>query len=274
MHWADLEKTFSAAAVQACSRRQWLMAFVALCVAGLFFVLCRAVAVEASPWIAMSLTFLPILFSSGVLLPLGILLIRAYTRESKQTTPSLQQILVGSVEVIAGASSLSIPSLFAYMVLWILLGFFVLLRDIPLIGPFINVLLAFGPFLLIFGSIALCCLNLGILFFLAPAAAWRKRRYWELANKVGKNLAACPLSALVLLGISLLPLGVIGALLYVSTRLTNFTFAVNGSGVARAMESFVLMLPFAALLAPAVVFFFIFAAESAQLLQRKQRDTL
>ncbi len=267
--WNDFEKAFSRAAVTSLTRRKLFLTFAALSLCGIFIVFCRALALETTPWISLSLLFLPILLSSALLLSLGVLLIRMYMHEMKGLTLSMGRLFTGSMDVMIGTSYLSMPPVLAYLVLWIVLGFFFLLREIPLIGPFMNVVLAFGPFLIIFCSILLCLLNLSLLFFIAPAAAHQSVKRLDLAKRVGLTIGANPLSATALFLVALIPSIIIGGLLSVSAMLTNVSFSIQGPTLAIALEWFFVMLPFCALLAPAVVFFFHFAAESYQLLQKR-----
>lgn len=269
MIWNDLEKSFLHAAAHSFARRKLLLTFSALALCGIFIVFCRAVALESSPWISMSLIFLPILLSSGFLLSLGVLLIRMYMHERKGLFLSLGRLFAGSFDVMIGTSYLSLPPVLLYLLLWIVLGFFLLLKEIPLIGPFFNVVLAFGPFLLIFSSMLLCLVNLGLLFFIAPAAAHQSVKRIDLAKRVGLGISGRPLSALVLLLIALFPALLIGGLLSLCVWLTSLSFCVQGPPLAIALEWFFVMLPFCALLSPAVVFFFQFAAESYLILERK-----
>ena len=78
------------------------LTFPILVLCGILIVFCRAVAFEASPWIAMSLAFLPILLSSGILLALGVLLIRIHMHEVKSLHLSFRRLIAGSVDLIMG----------------------------------------------------------------------------------------------------------------------------------------------------------------------------
>ncbi|MBU6446639.1 MAG: hypothetical protein KGQ49_04505, partial [Verrucomicrobia bacterium] len=111
-----------------------MLTFPVLVLCGIFVVFCRAVAIGASDWIAMSLGFLPILLSSGVLLALGVLLIRIHMHEVKQLHLGFRRLIAGSVDLIMGTSYLAIPPILAYLLLWVALGLFFLLREIPGIG--------------------------------------------------------------------------------------------------------------------------------------------
>jgi len=246
-----------------------LLTFPVLVLCGILTVFCRALAHDASDWIAMSLAFLPILLSSGILLALGVLLIRIHIHEVKHLSLDFKRLIAGSLDLIMGTSYLSIPPLLAYLFLWMTLGFFFLLKEIPGIGNFFSVVLAFGPFLLIFGSLLLCLFNLGLLFFVAPAAAFQPFKRISLAKRVLGGFQGRLLSSIALFILALVPIGFVAGLLSLSALLTNVSFLIAEQSLSVALEWFFIMLPFCAILTPAVIFFFNFAAESYQILQPK-----
>ena len=153
------------------------------------------------------------------------------------------------------------------IVLWMFLGVFFLLKEIPGIGEFFSVIFSFGPFLLIFGSLILCFVNLGLLFFVAPAATLLSLRKGALAKRVLDSLKKRVFTAIVLLIIGITPLLLVSWLLYFSAFLTNTSFFLSEHSLSVAMEWFFVMIPFAALMTPSVVFFFNFSAETYALLQ-------
>jgi hypothetical protein len=217
----------------------------------------------------MSLAFLPILLSSGILLALGVLLIRIHIHEVKGLSLSFQRLIHGSLDLILGTSYLSIPPILVYLFLWMALGFFFLLKEIPGIGDFFSVVFSFGPFLLIFGSLLLCLFNLLLLFFVAPAAAFQPFKRISLAKRVFAFFQGNLLSSIALFLLAIVPLALVTGLLSLSALLTNLSFLTMDKSLTVALEWFFIMLPFCAILTPAVIFFFNFAAESYQLLQPK-----
>ncbi len=273
MNWIDLERSFVKAWEGVFSRKKIFTAFAALSLSGLFFIFCKAVAIDASSWMRLSLFFLPVLLSTVFLLIFGILLIRMQTQETKGFTLGLGRLFAGSMDIAIGTSYLSFPPILAYLCLWIFLGLFFLLKEIPFIGPFFNIIFAFGPFLLIVCSLLLCILNFCLLFFLAPAAAKlsiRDFRGIELSRRIWRSIKSKPFLSLALFIIGALPGLLIGAILSLAAVLTNISFALEGPAFALALEWFFVMLPFSALLSPAIVFFFQFAAETHQHLYRSQ----
>jgi hypothetical protein len=268
MHWNDLEKAFNRAILLSVSQRKLALAFPVLVLCGILSVFCRAVSFGSGEWVSMSLAFLPILFSSGVLLALGVLLIRMHHHEVKQIALDFRKLIGGSIDLIIGISYLSIIPILAYLFLWTLLGIFFLLKEVPVLGDFFSVVFSFGPFLLIFGSLILCIFNLGLLFFVAPAAALQPLKNIPLAKRVWNVLSRKLFTAVILLVVSLIPIALVGGLLCLAAFLTDVSFLVGERSLSVGLEWFFIMLPFCAILTPAVVFFFNFAAESYQLLQK------
>lgn len=266
MNWSDVEKSFSRAVAFSFSKKKIMLTFPVLVLCGILVVFCRAVAFGASDWVAMSLAFLPILLSSGILLALGVLLVRIHIHEVKNLSLSFKRLIGGSFDLILGTSYLAIPPVLAYLLLWIALGLFLLLREIPAIGDFFSVVLAFGPFLLIFGSLLLCLFNLGLLFFVAPVAAFQSFKRVSLAKRVLALFQGKVLSSIALFLLALAPILLVVGLLTLSAVLAQTTAE---QPLTIAIAWFFVMVPFAAVLTPAVIFFFNFAAESYQLLHPK-----
>jgi hypothetical protein len=173
MTLADIQFIFNRAVAYTFDKKKLLLVFLILAMCGLLVVFFRGLALSAGQWVSMSLTFLPIFLCAGVLLSTGILLIRIYHDEIKNRFVNYRTILAKSWDVIIGASYFSIPIILSYLLLWMLMGIFVLLRQIPLIGEFFGVVLAFAPFLINLGSLVLCLLSLSLLFFVAPIIALR-----------------------------------------------------------------------------------------------------
>lgn len=271
MIWADLEGAFNRAFVFSFSRKRLILTFPALLLCGILAVFCHALSLDATPWLSLCLGFLPIFLSSGVMLALGVVLSRIYYTEAKQIKVNVRRLISSSMDLMIGISYLSVPPLLLYLFFWIVLGVFYLLKEIPGFGEFFSVVFSFGPFILIFGSLLLCVLNLGLLFFVAPAATLLSVRKGALARRTFDSLKKRVFSALILFSIGIFPLLVIAGLLYISASLTNTSFFLSDHSLSVAMEWFFMMIPFAALITPSVVFFFNFSSESYALLQAAHR---
>ena len=131
MTFEDIEHIFNRALSLSFSRKKLLFMFPVLVVCGLMIVFCRALAVNAGQWVVLSLTFLPIFLSSGLLLASGVVLARIYHHEVKMIPLSFRKILAQSWELLIGVSYLTLPLLLAYLFLWMIMGIFYLLKEIP-----------------------------------------------------------------------------------------------------------------------------------------------
>lgn len=251
------------------SRKKLLFVFCILALSGLLVVFFRGLALHAGQWVKLSLTFLPIFICTGILLSMGILLIRIYHDEVKQKEVNYWQILSRSWEVAIGASYFAVPIIFAYLLLWMILGIFVLLSEIPAVGEFFAAILSFGPFLINLGSLVLCVLSLGILFFIAPLIAFKGLEGGIVSQLIIKRLEKDFFANFVLIFIALLPLVLIIALLLIAANLTGSLCLDCQNSLQTVLKWFFIMLPFTAFLTPAVIFFFNFAAESHVMMQKQ-----
>lgn len=270
MDFQSISASFNRALALTFSKSKWLVVFMALALSGLVVVFFRGLALHAGQWMQLSLTFLPIFISTGILLALGIWLIRAYHDEVKKKSTSYRDTLSRSWEEMMGASYFAIPIILCYILLWILLGVFVLLEELPVIGKLFGVILAFAPFVINLGTLLLCLASLFLLFFVAPIIALkgldRGVVIQTLVNRMEKN----PFANGLLLLIGLLPLALVVALLTMAACMTG-SMTVDDSDVSQVvLKWFVVMLPFTAFLSPAVIFFFQFAAESHVLMHKQQ----
>jgi hypothetical protein len=270
MKLSDIQFIFNRAMILSFSTKKLLLAFSVLALCGLMIVFFRALAINAGDWIIMSLTFLPFFLCVGILLAVGVVLTRIYHDEIKQKTIAYAEILSNSWEVVIGASYFSIPMILSYLLLWMMLGIFVLLQQIPGVGEFFAVILSFGPFLLNFGSLVLCLLNLAMLFFVTPIIALKGLNRIRVTDILVRRLKSDPFSNVFLAIIAVLPLLFISGLLVLAAFMTDTMCYSCAGPLHNVIQWFFIMIPFTALLTPAVVFFFNFAAE-AHVLSQKSR---
>lgn len=265
----DLEKAFHRALFSSFSWNKALLVFPSLVLCGILIVFCRALRFGASEWMGLSLIFLPILLSFALLLSVGVLVIRMYQYEQKSLKVGFKKLFVGSLDAVLGTVYLSIPPVLVYLLLWMVLGVFFLMKEIPGLGRIVNTVFVFAPFLLILSTILLCLLSAVLLFFMAPAAAKFSAKRLELARVVVTLFKARLLSRLLLFLMALIPIGLFSSLLAWAAALTNVSFSYGEQSWTLALEWFFLMIPFAALLTPAVIFFFQFAFEAEKLTEKE-----
>lgn len=265
MTWTDLEKSFNRAFLGSFSWRGALLVFPALVFSGILFVFCRTLHWGSSVWVGQSLVFLPIFLSSAILLSVEILVIRMYQQTQKGLKIDLKRLLVDSLDAVLQTSYLSIPPILLYLLLWICLGIFFLIRSIPGVGQIFNTLFIFVPFLLIFASILLSILSVGSLFFLAPIASRFSIKKMELAKMALSLLQKNIFSKFLLFLIGIAPAVIVGGLLMGAALLTHSSFSYEGGSFSLVLEWFFMMFPMAAILTPFVLFFFHFANEAENL---------
>lgn len=262
MTFVDLQLMFNRALSHALNKKKFLLVFTILALCGVLTVFFQGLALEANEWLLMSLIFLPIFLCAGILLSLGIVLIRVYHDEIKKKEVRYTEILSKSWEVMIGASYFCIPIILSYLLLWMLLGFFFLLKEIPGVGPFFSAILAFGPFLINLGSLILCVLSLAILFFVAPIIALKGINRIQIAQILSMRLKNDAFTNVVLALIATFPLWVIVGFLSLAAWMTGTVCFSCETHLQQILQWFFTMIPFTAVLTPGVIFFFNFAAES------------
>ncbi|MBN1915360.1 MAG: hypothetical protein JW769_05680 [Parachlamydiales bacterium] len=257
-----MEKMFFRAWKHALFRKKIVIVFPFLVLSGLLVVFCRALAFHASRWIGMSMIFLPIFLVTGIFLALGVMLSKIYQDEIKGYSIDYRKLLSSSWQLIIGTSYLAIPSILVYLLLWIVLGIFILFQQIPGIGDAIGVVFTFLPFLIILGSILLIIFNIGLLFFITPYVAFQPKDKLQWSRKLSLDLKNHFLKNFLLFLTGIIPLLFAVVILGLSAFITDLGYleAKNISSVV--LQWFFMMVPFAFFLTPCVIFFFHFACES------------
>jgi hypothetical protein len=260
--WQEIEPIFNRALKFSFSKRKLFFVFPILVLCGVLVVLCRALSIGAGSWVWVSLAFLPMFLCAGILLAAGVPLIRIYHNEVKDKPISYRKTLQHAWELMGGILSFTVPLISAYLVLWMVLGVFYLLKGIPTVGHPLGMVLSFGPFLLILGSLILSIISLLLLFFVTPIVALKSEMRWELAEEVFRRFKTNFFSHFALLFLGLIPLLIVVGFLILAAAMTGLTYFTGDKAWAVALQWFFIMIPFAAIISPAVVFFFNFAAES------------
>lgn len=269
MTWQELEKIFNRALRLSFSKRKFALVFPVLALCGLFAVICKALSQGAGQWIQMSLGFLPIFLCAGLLLGVGIVLIRIYHHEVKDFPLQYLETIKKSFPLFMGIPYFAVPIIFAYLVLWMFLGVFYLLRAIPGIGSTLGSILSFGPFLLVFGSLLLSLLSLITLFFLTPAASLRSHLKPQLAVEIWQKLKENPFLCFIMPLIALFPILLVTGFLSLAAVVTHIMYIDSTHGLSIILKWLFMMVPFSAVLTPAVIFFFHFSAETHSLMHKQ-----
>lgn len=274
MNLSDIQFIFNRAWAYTFSRPKLLIAFTVLAACGLMIIFFRAISLNASQWVAMSLAFLPFFLCAGVLLSLGVFLTRVYHDEVKGKSSTYSEILNRSWEVIFGSAYFSVPIILGYLLLWVCLGIFVLLKQIPGVGELFSVIFAFGPFLINLASLLLCVFSLAFLYVVTPILALKGLNRIRVIQTLTRRLKENPFLNIILAVLAILPFVMIITLLIVAAVITGVVCYGCESPVHNILQWFFIMIPFAAILAPAVVFFFNFSAEAHVLIAKNLSRTM
>lgn len=259
----DLRFIFNRAFVHSFTQKKWLLVTGVLALCGLLVVFCRALAINAGDWFLMSLTFLPVFLCAGILLATGIVLVRIYHDEVKEKGKiSYSGTVSRSWEVAIGASYFSVPIVLSYLLMWVVLGLFYLLKELPHVGDLFSVLLVLGPFLINLGSLILCVLSLAMLFFVTPVVALKTVDPLAVSQVVVNRIRGDVFGNAILAAVATLPLVTMALFLTLAAFLTGTTYVEAVGSLHIVLQWFFMMLPFTALLSPAVIFFFNFSAEA------------
>ncbi|MCH9632603.1 MAG: hypothetical protein S4CHLAM6_09410 [Chlamydiae bacterium] len=261
--------------IQAAFQRAWknidkknsLLVFFSMCLCGVLVVFSRIVSMNTGGWSALSLTFAPIFIVGGLLFALGVLVTKAYRNQQEGVGVSFLQIASSSMKTLVSISYITLPMLLLCLLSWLILGVFFLLKEIPGIGEFVGVFLSFAPFVLILTSLFLVFLNVVMLFFVTPQLSQDRdidTNFWKnIWNKVSKN----PLISIMGFVIASMPLFFGLVFLMAAAVLTQKSYLTAIDPLLVGLKWFFLMLPFNALLTPAIIFFFNFSFEIDHILE-------
>ena len=265
----DLEFCFNRALHYTFSKKKFWMVFPVLILCGILIVFCRALAHGSISWIALSMIFLPIFLSAGILLALGTLLCRIYYHEVKSLTFHIREILSKSLDLIMGTIYLSLPPILIYLLLWAFEGIFMLLKEIPGIGPYMGVFLTIAPFLITLFSILLVIFSFALLFYATPVIAFQEKEKLIVFKNIREVTKKNVFRSAMLFIIAILPLLIVISLLILAAYITNLHYALGTDLLMITIKWFFIMLPFCFFITFGIVFFFNFASESYNLLRKE-----
>lgn len=270
----DLRQMFNRSLFFTFDLRKLILAFGVLMLCGLLFLFCRGLMPSAGLWVSNSLTFMPFFLSIALLLPMGTLLTRIYHHEVKHQSVHFKELFARSWQLVIGASYFSIPFVLGYLLLWALLGFFLLFANIPYLGQFLGVLLAFIPYLIQMGTLLLAIASVGMLFFFTPLIALTGIQRLEIVQLLLRRVQTDPFINIVLFLTSLLPFMLVVSLLNATWLLTAPLIIEESQDFLRLFQGGIVAIPSAILLAPTTIFFFNFAAEAHAFMHKMARSEL
>lgn len=259
MKLKELASAFNRAAAGIFSIQKFAFLFLGLILAGLFFLFFQSFSFYANVWVKFLLAALPLFLLIPILTVVGCLVMKIYSQEREGKTVQIgENFLFLKPRILKGlAFALIVPA--SFILLWILIGLLILLKAIPYLGPFLGVIFAFAPFLLNLAALLLFFASLFTLFFFAPL--------FILNDKIDRKALVKRLNAdlfthLGFVAVAWSPLWIVW--FFVSKALW-LTFAVyaSGDGIAeKGLQSLFMLIPFAAILALPLIFFFNFSWET------------
>ena len=273
MHFSDIEVMFNRAWSRVFDKKKLLFLFFTLLICGTLFVMSHTLASMVGVWVKLVLYFLPGFFISGVMLALGIFFARVYYGEMRSQMVRYSEVLLSSLKLLINVIQVALPFMVVYLAIWIVMGIFYLLREIPYVGESIGVILSFAPVVLILSSLFLVGLSLFTLFYVTPHIAFKKESE-TFVDTIKGVLKESLFSQVVLFFIALSPMLLMGVLLGVSGAIAQVGLVETHSVLKTGMQSFFMMLPFAAALTPIMLFFFNFSVESYNLTKKLARKTV
>lgn len=258
MTLTDLSASFNTSLAGAFAWRKSLFLFLVLLFCGLLTTLCKGFAAVSGPWASLILTFFPLFVSTALLLGAQVVMMRAY----RQPDARIRHLFSTSWERLLCASYLALPLLLAYVIVWMFLGIFMLIRGVPYVGSVASLILAFVPFLLFVASLVLLVVTFLLFFVVVPlieaeGIVEMKRLPAALWEPIRRDVFTYLLGAVV----SLVPLLIVWGILSAASGMTRQLVLGGASPFEHVVAQMFILIPFAALLTPAVTFFFNFAAE-------------
>ena len=261
MNFRDLEIIYTRAWQRAFCKKKTSIMFAVLWVSSLIALFFGAIGHSANAWIRLACYFFPAILLFLNLLSSGIFFARVYYHELKGDKFSYRELFFRSLKLLLLVGQAFIPVLFVYLAIWLVIGFFFLIGQIP----YLAVVFSFAPFLLILVGIALAALSLFFLFFATPQIAFSRLTLLNFFQSTISQLKSHLLSYLILFVIAILPTFLLSMLVIASSSFVTIDAA---STLASMLQWLFLIIPIGALLAPAFLFFFNFAVEGYNLLRK------
>lgn len=270
MNFYNIETIFNRAFFSAFEKKKLIWTSISLLFCAAVFVLIYGLGAQANGWTLLSVMFIPVFISFGVLFSLGIFLSRVYYHERKGQAVSNKEILIKSIKLLAGGAYFMLPFLLVYFILWSLFGVFHALAQIPAVGNFISILLAFTPFVVILASIILMVVGVVLLFCCAPSLALGEKSGLEMLLILRLSLKKYFLSHCMFILLGILPVLIGGGVCLFAAEIT-VSSVFNSTNIASFQFLFILI-PLCGLISPFVVSFFHLAVEAYNAIQKREKS--
>lgn len=272
MKFSELEHMLQSAAYHTMSKKKLIYSALVLLACSLFMIFGMSVSLFAGSWVSSGLYFVSFFLSLALVMALGVILIRYYHDEIKERDVTLKDLILNSWSTALGALSLFVPVVLGYLALWMAQGVFLVCASIPFLGQFVATIFSFVPFLL---NLATLMLGMGVLyalFCLTPTLSLTNSFQQGQFSQVFRDALRMGFMRMLLFIASVVPLAVSLVLLGASFSMTMGMLSEQQAILDRVLQWFFIMVPFSALLAPAVIFFFNLATQTHVYIQRQTRQ--
>lgn len=262
MDFAEIQRMCQRAGQHSLSKTKLAVTSLGIVLCGLMVVFSQSLGLLSGAWVAFSLNFLPLFLSGGLLMGLGVMLIRSYHDEIKETDVGFGKLFMRSWHAALSSAYVFMPIVLLFLSVWAMLGLFYLVREVPMLGEFFASLLSTGPFLLHLAALLLCVFSIYILFVVTPNFALKPFQEATVMTEESKIYLAHFFVRVALLLVGLMPLLLSALLLTIAANMTTHGYVTSSNHLQMVVQWLMIMLPYAVLLSPSVVFFFNMAAET------------
>jgi hypothetical protein len=274
MDFAELQSMCQRAGKFCLSKTKLAVTSLVVVLCGLLVVFCHSFGIYSGAWIDFSLTFLPLFVSGGLLMGLVVVLIRSYHDEVKEKDRDFKELFARSWHAALSSAYVFMPIVLVFLSIWAALGLFYLVREIPLVGDFFASILSSGPFLLHLAALLLGLFSVYVLFVVSPFFALKSFFEASLISQESRIYLADFFLRMVALFTGVFPLVISVILLTIAAKMTTHGYVASSNYLQMVVQWLMIMVPYAILLSPSIVFFFNMAAETHVLVHKNTTDTV
>jgi hypothetical protein len=268
MDFTEIQSMCQRAGQHCLSKTKLAVTALVIVLCGLLVVFSQSLGLLSGAWVGFSLHFLPLFLSGGLLMGLGVVLIRSYHDEIKESEIGFGNLFMRSWHAALSSAYVFMPIVLLFLSAWACLGLFYLVAEVPSFGAFFASILSTGPFLLHLVALLLCVVSIYILFVLTPNFALKPFHEATLMTQDTQIMLSHFFIRSALLVVGIFPLVLCTLLLSVAATMTTHGFTASSNHLGTCIQWLMIMFPYAILLSPSVVFFFNMAAESHVLVHK------
>ena len=250
-------------------KQKLLFVFLALTVASLFFSFRNALILQSDIEISLATSSLPLFFSLGIILGIGVLVFQHYYRLNHgRSDQNFLTLLKESFPVFSSSIILSLPLVLIGLCLLFLESTIYFLFKMPIIGQITRTFLPFLPLLFTLGSILLTMLAVLLLFFAPPYILSKKLRKGGVVHMLKSGIK---INALPYLLIALLPSLFIISCFFIADIWVDKNVLYVEYFIQSVIQHFFLSLPYTIALTPCLIFFFHLSCECFLKIQSEEK---